>query len=330
MFPLCEVIWVTKAEQKYVIGIDLGGTFIKAALFDLQGALLEKTKLPTQAEAGPGTVVDRMALAGTSLLQEANLTTGDLLGIGIGVPGNHDFTTGTVLFSPNLDWRHVPVKTMLESKLPVEVYLDNDANAAALGELWQGAGQGAQHMVMITVGTGVGGGLILGGRLYRGATGSAGEIGHTILLEGGPRCNCGIQGHLEALTSAPWMVKRVREALAQGQESSLTNVVNIEAKDIFKAAGEGDALAQKMVAETAKYLGMGLANLVNILNPELIVIGGGVSKAGSLLLEPIREKIKELALEVPASSVQVVRARLGNDAGSYGAAALVLHSRKIL
>lgn len=317
-------------EQKYIIGIDLGGTFIKAALFDLQGNLLKKTKLPTMAEAGPETVVDRMALAGKDLLEQAKLTAPELLGIGIGVPGNHDFTTGTVVFSPNLDWHNVPVKAILESKLPAQVFLDNDANAAALGELWQGAGRGAQHMVMITVGTGVGGGLILNGSLYRGAAGSAGEIGHTVLLEGGPRCNCGVQGHLEALTSAPWMVRRAKDALAQGQDSSLAGLVNIEAKDIFQAAEKGDFLAQRVVAETAKYLGMGLANLVNILNPELIVIGGGVSAAGSLLLDPVRDQIKLLALEVPASSVRVVTAKLGNDAGSFGAAALVLDAKKML
>ncbi|MFZ3172139.1 MAG: ROK family protein [Carboxydocellales bacterium] len=314
-------------HRKHIIGIDLGGTFIKAALFDLQGNLLTKAKLPTQAEDSPKAIVERIAIMARSLLEEADLTVPELLGLGIGVPGNHDFATGTVLHSPNLNWHNVPVKAMLESLLPTRIFLDNDANAAALGELWQGAGQGVRHMVMITVGTGIGGGLILNGSVYRGASGSAGEIGHTILMEGGPRCNCGVKGHLEALTSAPWMVRRLRVALAQGEQSSLADLVDLEAHDIFQAAQAGDPLARQVVADTAKYLGMGLANLVNILNPELIIIGGGVSAAGSLLLDPVREHIQQLALEVPAAKVRVVIAKLGNDAGCYGAAALVLEAK---
>ncbi len=232
-----------RENAKYILGIDLGGTYIKAGLFSQQGVLLDKTELATEAEAGPEVVVERLAQAGRALLAGAGLQCEDLLGLGIGAPGNIDGRTGTVHYSPNLAWRQVPLKTLVESKIPVGVFVDNDANAAALGEYWQGAGQGTQHMIMVTVGTGVGGGLILGGRLYRGASGSAGEIGHTILLEGGPRCNCGVQGHLEALTSAPWMIRAAKAIIAQGQASTLSKIVQLEAKQIFEGAKTGDRVA---------------------------------------------------------------------------------------
>lgn len=319
---------------QYLLGIDLGGTYIKGALFNLTGTLLRQVELATEADCGPQHVVNRIALAAETLLtgESPVLKHQDLLGVGIGVPGNHDFANGIVIYSPNLpEWRRIPVRDWLAKRLACDIYLDNDANAAILGELWQGAGRGYRHIAMITVGTGIGGGLILNGRLYRGAAGSAGEIGHTVVADGGPVCNCGIRGHLEALTAAPWLTRRAKEALAAGRVSTLAaRGALLEAKHIFQAGAEGDSLALELIAEAAHYLGIGLANLVNLLSPELIIVGGGVAKAGENLLQPIRSAIKEYALEVPAAVVKVVSAELGNSAGCYGGAALVLQEKNKL
>lgn len=325
---------MSQVQKTFVIGIDLGGTFIKAALFNLQGKLLKETQVPTMAGEGPEKVVGRMAEAARSLADSAGIPFSQLLGIGVGVPGNHDFKAGRVVYSPNLKWHDVPVRSWLEAQLGVPVFLDNDANAAALGEFWQGAGQGVSHMIMVTLGTGIGGGLILNGRLYRGAGGSAGEIGHTIIMADGPECSCGVNGHLECLAAAPWIVARARAALAEagpgtesillGQQANPTQQANLTTEAIFAAMQKGDPIAARVVEETVNYLGMGLANLVNIFNPEIIVLGGGVAEAGEILLQPVTSRVKELALEYPANMVKLVKARLGNRAGCYGAAAIVL------
>lgn len=305
-----------------VVGIDLGGTNIKAGLFDTGGSLLKKISLPTQGSEGPEAVISRLGQAVAELQQDRAV--GTLLGVGIGAPGSHDLSSGRVISWDNLGWRDVPLRAILEKRLKVPIYLDNDANAAALGEFWQGAGRGVRHMIMVTIGTGIGGGLILDGKLYRGAGGNAAEIGHMIIDPAGPQCNCGTAGHLEALTSAPWLVAKARQGLQQGTASSLANIADLEAKHIFAAAGQGDPLAVRLVEDNAHYLGMGIANLVNIFNPELVVLGGGVAAAGDLLLVPVRRQVASLALKVPAQQVRIVPAQLGNWAGSYGAAALVL------
>ncbi|HEX3031124.1 MAG TPA: ROK family glucokinase [Bacillota bacterium] len=314
-------------KTSLLIGVDLGGTDIKAGLFQRDGRMLNNLTVPTAGDAGPDAVIGRIVKVVNKLRAQAEPGR-ELLGVGIGVPGNHDLATGTVVSWSNLKWYNVPIKAMLETQLALPVSIDNDANAAALGEHWQGAGRGTSHMIMVTIGTGIGGGLILNGSLYRGAGGSAGEIGHTILLPGGPECNCGVAGHLEALTAAPWIVARAQRALEQGRVSQLSRIEPLEAEHIFGAARQNDELALQVVAETADYLAMGLANLVNIFNPELIVVGGGVAKAGEQLLEPIRKGVSRLALKLPAKMVKVVAAALGNWAGSYGAAAIMLEQAR--
>ncbi|TLM99922.1 ROK family glucokinase [bacterium] len=313
--------------EKYVIGIDLGGTNIKGALLGFQGNIIEKYEIATLANAGPEVVANRIVQVAKILIKDL----GDrVAGLGIGVPGQPDQSTGSVIFAPNLRWRNVPLIPMLKPSLGFPMFLENDANAAALGEKWCGAGRDAVNMVAITIGTGIGGGVIINGRLYRGSSGSAGEIGHTVVLPDGPQCNCGNRGCLETLTAAPALLRQAQIAIDRGRTTSLATVENLAARDVFKAAENGDGVALEIIGEMTHYLSLGLANLINILNPDLIVVGGGVSRAGELLFRPLREKTLACALPSAAQAVKIVPAQLGNDAGSIGAGAVVLQELDLL
>lgn len=302
------------------IGIDLGGTNIKGALVDDQGHLLSKTEVPTLAREGPEAVIKRIA---GLILELAYNHDEPISGIGIGVPGQPDTVTGAVLYAPNLKWERVPVGPMLNREFNYPVYLDNDANTAALAEYRFGAGVGARNLAAVTIGTGIGAGLILEGRLFRGSNWSAGELGHTVVLPGGPLCSCGKNGCLETLTAAPALVRMIQEKINCGEQTSLTGYTSFEARDIFVEALRGDRAAAEIINKMIYYLGIGLGNLVNLLNLDCIIIGGGVARAGEVLFKPLREEILKTALPVPAEIVKVIPASLGNDAGSVGAAALV-------
>jgi len=317
------------SEGQHLIGIDLGGTNIKAALMDLRGNIIAKKEIPTQADEGPEAVINRMAELARGFL--AGLPQGGaVLGVGVGIPGVLNYETGKVIFAPNIHWRAIEVKPLLEGKLGLPVYLDNDANAAALGEKWCGAARGGRNVIVITIGTGIGGGVIINGRIFRGSGGSAGEIGHTVVLPDGPPCNCGKKGCLETMTAAPAIVRMAREAVAAGKSPQLAKLPDIEAKDVFAIAEDGDEAALGVIRTVAYYLGMSIANVVNLLNPELVVIGGGVARAGEILFHPLRRRVRECALEVPAETVQVIPAQLGNDAGSIGAGAIVLEEQGLI
>lgn len=315
-----------KASSEFVIGIDLGGTNIKGALLDFKGKVVEKYEIATLANGGPEVVAGRIVQLAEILMKDYK---GKIAGMGIGVPGQPDLSNGTVVFAPNLRWRNVPLIPMLKPSLAFPMFLENDANAAALGEKWCGVGREAVNMVAITIGTGIGGGIIIDGRLYRGSNGGAGEIGHTVVKPDGPLCNCGKQGCLETLTAAPALVRQAREAIDRGRSTSLTAVENLAARDIFEAAGRGDELAGEIVGEMVYYLGLGIGNLLNIFNPDLVAVGGGVSKAGEVLFKPLRETALKVALEA-SRAVNIVPAELGNDAGSIGAGAVVLQELNLL
>lgn len=316
-----------KTVERYVIGIDLGGTNIKGALLDFQGKIIEKYEIATLANGGPEIVAGRIVQVAKILMSDLDV---EIAGMGVGVPGQPDQANGSVIFAPNLRWRNVPLIPMLKLSLDFPMFLENDGNAAALGEKWCGAGQAAVNMAAITIGTGIGCGIIINGRLYRGSTGSAGEISHTVVLPDGPQCNCGKRGCLETLTAAPALVRQARIAIDQGRATDLAAVENLGAKDIFTAAANNDAVALEIIQEMTHYLGLGLANLINTLNPDLIVIGGGVSRAGELLFKPLREKALAFSLEAAARAVKIVPAQLGNDAGSIGAGAVVLQELDLL
>ena len=316
-------------SERLIIGVDLGGTNIKGALLDAQGNIIAKEQTATQANAGPETVAGRMSEMIASLEGLAVSKGTDLLGIGIGVPGQPDSHLGTVVYAPSLRWRNIPLVEYLRRATALPIFLENDANLAALGEQWRGAGRGSVNMVMITIGTGIGGGLILNGRLYSGITGTAGEIGHTIIDPNGPICSCGRRGCLETMTSATAMVRMAKEAIDLGEATELSRPENLDARDIIMAAQAGDKIADQIVKTSAYYLGLGLGNVINVFNPDAIVIGGGVSRAGEILFAPLRAYTRACSLESAAEAVKLVPAELGNDAGSIGAAALVLQKTAV-
>jgi glucokinase len=289
-----------------LIGIDLGGTKIAAALATPDGKIVTDVNIPTEAQKGQQQVIDNIKKAVANLIQGSQKK---VTCIGIGVPGPIDYEKGIVIEPPNLPgWKRVNLRKILEKEFHVPVHLDNDANCAALAEAYFGAGKKARHFIYMTISTGIGGGIIIDRKLYRGAIGAAGEFGHMVIDSKGFVCGCGNIGCLEALGSGTAIKKRA----------------GMDAISVELAARQGDKKAQRVIAETAHYLAIGVSNLVNIFNPELVILGGGVSKMRELLLNPIRKEFKEYALTLPAKSVKIVRAKLGAESGVLGAVALCL------
>jgi glucokinase len=317
------------------LGIDLGGSSICAALVNLQGRILHFRKVETRSEEGPRKVVERIVDLAQALRRDSGLRPNQVLGVGIGAPGLIDLKKGVVRFSPNLPgWKDIPLQRQLQAALKRPVELDNDANVAAFGEQWHGAGQGYRNVVVYTLGTGVGGGIILDGEIFHGSCDAAGELGHTTVLPDGPMCNCGNRGCLEALSSGTAIARAGVEALAGADPESPLRVLSggrpeaVTAKMVFTAARQGDTGAQGVVSSAARYLGISIANLVNLLNPELIVIGGGVSIAGEALLRPVRDEVARRALKETHACVKIVAAKLADQAGVIGAAGLSAHARR--
>lgn len=303
------------------LGLDIGGTTVKAALITEAGEILHKHEFTTNPNSGMDDFCARTKDALAHGLQESQLTLDQVRGIGVGIPGPVDLATGTVIEAVNLGWVNVPVVSLLHEATGLPVVLENDANVAALGEAWRGAGAGSSSALCAVVGTGVGGGIVLDGRLYRGAQGGAGEIGHLMVQKDGPRCNCGNHGCLETLASATAIIRHAKESQARGE---LDQGVSIQgAEDVFRLALNGDKGATKIVADAADWLGYGLSLASDTLNPEVIVIGGGVSKAGGMLLEPVRKAFSKYVFPVIANQTRIELALLGNDAGAMGSARLI-------
>ena len=308
------------------MGIDLGGTNIKGGVVDGTGRALCRVSIPTEAAEGPEAVADRMAEVARQAVRKSGATWRRVRAVGIGSPGTMDIPAGIVLEPPNLPgWRDVPLRDMVAQRLGVESHLENDANAAAYGEFWVGAGKRVSSLVMFTLGTGIGGGIVVDGKLVDGAHSCSAEVGHhCIQMDNGRRCACGRIGCLEAYASATAVVKRTGEALAAGARSSLSKLrrrgERITAKAVFDAAYAGDRLGRRIVAETARYLAIGAVNLIHIVNPEMVVYTGGMTAAGKPFLDAIGTHIRALAFEVPAAKTRVVYAKLGDSAGFIGAA----------
>lgn len=292
--------------MKYIVGIDLGGTKIAAALSDEKGKIITDINVPTHASQGKNQVIKNIKRAINTLLSGKK---SKLKAIGIGAPGPILYEKGIIINPPNLPgWKRVNLKSILEKEFGVPVFVDNDANCAALGEAKFGVGKSAKDFIYITVSTGIGGGIIIDRKLYRGKNGSAGEFGHMIIDPQGYKCGCGNVGDFEAMASGTSIKTRSGE----------------DAMAIHIQAQQGDAKAIKVIEETAKYLGIGIANLINIFDPEVVVVGGGLSNMGELLLKPVRRYVKQYALPLPGSSAKIVRAKLGANYGIYGAIALCL------
>jgi glucokinase len=313
-----------------VIGIDLGGTKITTGLVECSGRLLARDYRETLAVHGPEAVIARMLDAVHTVLAQAGMGKEQVAALGVGSPGPLDIGAGVVVSPPNLPgWERVPLRQRLQDALGIPTFLENDANAAALGEYRFGAGQGCQHMVYVTASTGIGGGLILNGALYHGASDLAGEIGHMTILAGGPLCGCGNRGCLEALASGTAIARRARESVARGVPTRIADLAEgqperISARLVAQAAAEGDAEAQAILAEAMNYLGIGMANLANLFNPQRIVIGGGLTNLGEALFEPVRRAIVRHAFRSAAEAVRVIPAGLGENVGVLGAAAVAL------
>ena len=313
-------------ETKPVLSIDLGGTKIIAAIISDKGQVMAKEYYPTLANEGSQPVISRILSAIDNLLSQSNMDSSQLDSISIAAAGAINFEAGLVTASPNLPgWNDVPLRDIVNERYRVNTCLINDASAAALGEHHFGVGKGVNNLVLLTVGTGIGGGIIINGKLYSGPCGSAGEVGHMTIDVNGPRCNCGNIGCWELLASGTAMAKEAIKRIKQGKKSSLTKLVggqieNITAETVSLAAQGGDSLALEVILKAATYLGVGMVNLVNIFNPEMIIVGGGVAQMGDLLLEPARQVVKERAFRLSAQAVRIVPAQLGDDAGVLGAA----------
>ena len=321
-------------EQKLILGVDLGGTKIATALATAQGEILARGRRPTPAQAGPDAVIKSICATIDKILSAKKLEPSQLLGIGIAAAGIIDSDKGKVVSSPNLPgWHEVPLGDAVEQRFGIPVYLGNDATLAALGEWRFGLKKGIANLIYITVSTGIGGGIIAGGKLYTGACGVAGEIGHMTIDINGPKCNCGNIGCWETLASGTALAREAVKQITEGAKTSIIELVNgdiskIDAKVVDLAAKQGDELAKELISRLGYYLGVGLVNLVNIFNPELILIGGGVAKTGDLLLQPAIKVVKERAFSTPANAVEIKPALLGDDSGILGAVAFVLERSK--
>ena len=298
------------------VGVDLGGTKLAVGIVDEAGRILKKHLEPTNPEEGSQAILTRISKGIEQVWQ------GDIKGIGIGCPGTVDASRGEVIFAPNLGWRGVSVGPFIQGEFKLPVVVDNDANAAAVGELKVGGGQGCRNMIYLTVSTGIGAGIIIDGEIYRGFTFRAGEVGHMVLAPDGPLCSCGNRGCLEAFASGTSIARMAMEAINRGLPTSMRG--EVDARMVAASAREGDQLAKEILTSAFRYLSMGIGNLLNIFDPELIIIGGGLSAMGDQLLQPVREGVVHYAWLREKAKERVVLSKLGQDIGLIGAASLVL------
>jgi glucokinase len=316
-------------EPRPALAIDLGGTKILAALVRPDGRLAAEEYELTDAWEGKDAVVARICNIARRTLNAAGLEPGELAGAAIAAAGIIDTNLGLVTVSPHLPgWSDVPLGEILHERLNIPAWLVNDASAAALGEQRFGAGKGMKNLLYITVSTGIGGGIILDGQLYEGTNGAAGEFGHMTVDPAGPRCPCGNIGCWEVMVSGSAIAAEAARRLGSGESSLLQSMIrgkpeSVNAQMVGEAADRGDGLAREIIARAAEYLGIGLVNLVNIFNPQMIVIGGGVSNLGEMILQPARQLVWERAFKLPGQTVRIVKAGLGQASGVLGAAALV-------
>lgn len=311
--------------DRTVIGLDVGGTFIKAGLVDRRGRILARVKEPTEASGGKMQILENI-LSALQTIEESPLCRRRITAVGLGVPGLINLQQGVISTSPNFPgWKNFPIQKMLARRIERPLFLENDANAAALGEKWMGAARNSRDFCFFTLGTGVGGGLVLGGKVWHGADGMAGEVGHITIDPQGPRCLCGNRGCLEAYASAKALRRMVREARSAGRASRFFRGLTwrqIDGESIHRAAKEGDRISLEAFDRMGSALGIGISNLINLLNLERVILGGGLSAAWRFFIPALRAEVKRRAFRAPAQRVKIVRARVGEDAGVLGAAYL--------
>ena len=315
--------------KDFLLGVDLGGTKILAGVFDAKFDLRGTTKLSTKADRGVDAVIDRIARCVTDAADECDLSLKQVRGIGIGAPGAVDTDTGRVIFAPNLPgWKDIPLKKELEKRLSVPVFVGNDCNVCTLGTFDREYKAKPKNLVGIFIGTGIGGGLVIDGKLYAGHNLTAGEIGHMVIEVNGPKCGCGNRGCLEALASRTAIFRKIQGAVKDGQKTILTDMLgpdlaDMRSGDLRKAIRKGDKFVEKVIKEAAEYAGIGVANLINILNPEIVVVGGGVMEAlENEMMPTLLKAAKEHVMRGTMEGIEIAASKLGDHAGITGAAVL--------
>jgi len=319
---------MAETNKDYVVGVDLGGTKILAGIFDDKLNCLGRAKASTKAQRGPGPVIERVARCVQDAVDECDLQLKQIRGVGVGAPGASDPETGRVIFAPNLVWEDVPLKKELEKHLQLPVFIENDCNIQTLGVHEKELRGKPRHLVGIFIGTGIGAGLILDGKLFSGFNRTAGEIGHMVLEVGGPKCGCGNRGCFEALASRTAIFRRIQAAVKDGQKTLLTDMLEGDLKelrsgDLRKAIRRGDKFVEKVVEDAAEYTGIAVANIINLINPEIVVLGGGVLDAlEDEMLAIIVETAHDCAMQGTDKGIDIIASKLGDDAGITGGAVL--------
>lgn len=308
------------------IGIDLGGTNIAAGIVSKDGTLIAKKSIPARAERKDVEIIRDMAHLAMDLVAEEKMSMDDVISIGIGSPGSVNKDTGELIYANNLNFNHTPMRKEMNKYIDKPIYIDNDANCAAWAEATAGAAKNVQNSVAVTLGTGVGGGIVIRGELYSGFNFVGGELGHMVIQAGGNLCTCGRKGCWEAYASATALIRMTKEAAEENQDSLLWECCRQEGKfsgrTAFEAARKGDKVAQQVVDRYIFYVACGLANIINIFQPEMIVVGGGIANEGEALLEPVRKMVAKESYTKDIAQTKIVKAMLGNDAGIIGAALL--------
>jgi len=314
----------------HIVGVDIGASKLRVVITDFEAKVIKSIVLPTYPEEGKDKTIRKIMDITRKLVRESGISWDSIKGIGIGISGVVDHQKGVCLFWPNVEgWENVPLKKIMEKEFEVPVLVDDSARTMALAEHWCGIAKGVDDFIFVNVGIGIGAAIFFHGQLYRGASGTAGELGHTTVEENGPRCSCGNYGCLESLASGPAIARRAREALEEGVISLIDKLSRgdpsrITPELIVEAAKRGDKLAFNLMEKTGEYLGIAIANALNFFNPELVIIGAGVSRAGDLILDPIKRTVKARALETASSKAKIVISKMGDESGALGAAVLIL------
>ena len=319
-----------------ILGVDLGGSKILTAVVNSRGEMLSSNESTTPATEGHEAVIQSIVDSSHRVLKQADVAISELIAIGVGAPGLSNPETGILFTSPNLPgWRNVPLRDIMQERLDKKTFVINDANAAALGEFCFGAARGTRNFIYVTLSTGIGGGIVIDGKIYSGVIGAAGEVGHMTIDDEGPICNCGSRGCWETLASGTALAKEARHRIKEGVRTSILEYVEgdvekVTAQVIHSAAKQGDSLAKELIARTGYYVGVGLANLINIFNPELIVIGGGLSNIGDMLLKSAFKVAGERAFKEAFQAVRFASTELGRNSGVLGATAFALQEMRNL
>jgi glucokinase len=319
---------------EYVVGVDVGGTKIYAGVFNSGMECVGTARLSTKSDRGAEAVIERIGRCVRDAVDECDLSLNQVRGVGAGAPGAVDPEAGRVIFAPNLDWKDVLLKKALEKDLGLPVFVENDCNICALGVYEMELKSKPQHVVGIFIGTGIGGGLIINGEMYAGFNKTAGEVGHMVILAGGPKCSCGNSGCFEALASRTAIFRQIKQAVEEGQKTLLTEMLgpkleDLRSGDLRKAIRRGDKFVNRIIEQAAEYTGMAVANLINLLNPEVVVLGGGVIEAlEDEMMGIIIETATKRALAGTAKGVAIVASKLGDEAGIVGGAVLARRQTK--